>query len=149
MNRWCPSHPQIRISWLFCSIWSLFDNGWWWWRRKTTYRPAAGFAAGKNWRSILKENYTLHRNLTCNIQDAYFGPKCHLFPVSRGKRWHFNIIPRFCRFSSVWMQNDVIFQLFTNWGILVVLFFRMPRFAVLSRIRCHPPDRNKTGKTRV
>ena len=44
-----PSHLQIRSSWLFCSIWSLFDN----WmmkrrrRRKKTHRPAAGFAAGK------------------------------------------------------------------------------------------------------
>ena len=50
INRWCLSHLQIRISWLLCSIWSLFDD--WWWRRrrrrKTTYRPAAGFAAGKN-----------------------------------------------------------------------------------------------------
>ena len=53
INRWCPSQLQIRIAWLFCSMWSLFDN---WWRRrrrrrrrrKTTYRPAAGFAAGKN-----------------------------------------------------------------------------------------------------
>ena len=51
INRWCPSHLLIKISWLFYSIWSLFDD--WmmeekWRRRKTTYRPAAGFAAGKN-----------------------------------------------------------------------------------------------------
>ena len=26
INRWCPSQLQIRISWLFCSIWSLFDD---------------------------------------------------------------------------------------------------------------------------
>ena len=26
INRWCPSHHQIRIAWLFCSIWSIFDD---------------------------------------------------------------------------------------------------------------------------
>ena len=26
INRWYPSHLQIRISWLICSTWSLFDD---------------------------------------------------------------------------------------------------------------------------
>ena len=55
INRMCPSQLQIRISWLFCSMWSLFDNGWWWRRRKMTYRPVAGFAAGKKWSIFTKD----------------------------------------------------------------------------------------------
>ena len=49
INRWCPSQLQIWIWWLSCFIWSQFDDIWWRRRRrrKMTYRPAAGFAAGK------------------------------------------------------------------------------------------------------
>ena len=26
IKRWCHGHLQIRVSWLLCSIWSLFDK---------------------------------------------------------------------------------------------------------------------------
>ena len=44
INRWCPSHGY------FAPYGHYLTIGWCWWRRrrKTTYRPAAGFAAGKN-----------------------------------------------------------------------------------------------------
>ena len=45
-------------------------------------------------------------------EDSFGGPRTASFPESQGKRWHFNIIPWLCRFSSDQIQNDVIFQLF-------------------------------------
>ena len=60
INRWCLSQVQIKISWLFCSIWSLCDN----WmvmmmeEKKATCRAAAGFAAGK--KGNLRESSLLH-----------------------------------------------------------------------------------------
>ena len=99
------------VHWVLWVLWSLSSRLA---RQESTLGQNATFFRGTLEKMPSKDLQNCPRNVerSSSSEDSFGGPRTASFPESQGKRWHFNIIPWLCRFSSDQIQNDVIFQLF-------------------------------------
>ena len=99
---------------LATAFWITLESNTFYNRKKSILGQNATFFRGTLEKMPSKDLQNCPRNVerSSSSEDSFGGPRTASFPESQGKRWHFNIIPWLCRFSSDQIQNDVIFQLF-------------------------------------